>query len=162
MKTYVLTLAKVFPKNHIKSGMQTNFRSKFFYGIGRGYCYADRETEKHKKIHTIRANYELWRKRFEEIAAGRAILSVRQWSGKPYQSPQIPIWNFDNTDGIGLQRLKIAGITTHHAIYIDGHSVDTKELANNDGLEESDWHAWFKGYDLTEPMAVIHFTSFRY
>ena len=142
--------------------MQTNFRSKFFNGIGRGYCDADWETEKYKKIHTIRANYELWRKRFEDIAAGRAILSVRQWSGKPYQSPQIHIWNFDNTDGIGLQRLEVAGVTTFQPLFIEGRQVSAEELAKNDGLEESDWHAWFKGYDLTEPMAVIHFTSFRY
>lgn len=36
------------------------------------------------KRHTIRANYEFWAKRFEKIAAGEAVLSIREWVGKPY------------------------------------------------------------------------------
>ena len=25
-----------------------------------------------------------------------------------------------------------------------------------------DWENWFKNYDLAQPMAIIHFTKFRY
>ncbi len=35
-------------------------------------------------------------------------------------------------------------------------------LARNDGLSLEDWEAWFKDYDLSKPMAIIHFTPFRY
>ena len=35
-------------------------------------------------------------------------------------------------------------------------------LAANDGLSVSDWLAWFKCYDKTKPLAIIHFTDFRY
>ena len=37
-------------------------------------------------------------------------------------------------------------------------------LAENDGLTFADWKAWFSNpkYDLSEPMAIIHFTKFRY
>ena len=37
-----------------------------------------------------------------------------------------------------------------------------EELAKNDGLSLEDFTAWFKGYDLSETMAIIHFTPFRY
>lgn len=40
--------------------------------------------------------------------------------------------------------------------------VEPELLAKNDGLSLEDWIEWFKSYDLSEPMAVIHFTSFRY
>jgi len=32
----------------------------------------------------------------------------------------------------------------------------------NDGLSFDDWLDWFKDYDLTKPMAIIHFTPMRY
>ena len=67
MKTYYLTLSKVFPSTHAKAGMNTCFEEKL-----RVY-----------KLHTIRANYDFWKKRFEQIAAGKACLSIRQWVGKP-------------------------------------------------------------------------------
>lgn len=37
-----------------------------------------------------------------------------------------------------------------------------KHFGHNDGLSEVDWRNWFERYDLTEPLAVIHFTKFRY
>ena len=36
------------------------------------------------------------------------------------------------------------------------------EIALNDGLSFEDWENWFKNYDLAQPMAIIHFTKFRY
>ena len=41
-------------------------------------------------------------------------------------------------------------------------SVTIYDLAANDGLSTNDWLDWFKNYDLTKPMAIIHFTKFRY
>lgn len=90
MKTYVITLSKTFGVKHPKCGMPTGFRELYEEGI---------------KIHTIRANYPLWRQRFESIKDGEACLSLRQWLGKPYASKQELICNLYSTDGIGLQQL---------------------------------------------------------
>ena len=162
MKTYVITLSAVFPKTHSRAGQPTDFAEKF------------RKT----KLHTIRANYTLWFKRFEQINNGEACLSVRQWTGLPYRSKQIEIARLTKDDGISLQRLdfttdrdgnvrslfKISDAIQiqhlgeiHHSTY---HFI--ANLANNDGLSLADWREWFKGYDLTKPLAVIQFTKFKY
>lgn len=162
MKTYVITLSAVFPKTHSRAGQPTDFAEKF------------RKT----KLHTIRANYTLWFKRFEQIANGEACLSVRQWTGLPYRSKQIEIARLTKDDGISLQRLdfttdrdgnvrslfKISDAIQHlgkihHPTY---HFNFIANLANNDGLSLADWQEWFKGYDLTKPLAVIQFTKFKY
>ena len=150
MKTYVLTLSKVFPSTHVKAGMNTCFEEKL-----RVY-----------KLHTIRANYELWKKRFEKIDAGEACLSVRQWVGKPYGkgSTQREIVRLTREDGIGIQKLRIYEHEPFPFVYADRYTkpVGWQELAANDGLSLNDWREWFKGCDLSQPLAIIHFTKFRY
>lgn len=150
MKIYYLTLSKVFPSTHAKAGMNTCFEEKL-----RVY-----------KLHTIRANYDFWKKRFEQIAAGKACLSVRQWVGKPYGkgSTQREIVRLTREDGIGIQKLRIYEHEPLPVVYADRYTtpVDWQELAANDGLSLNDWREWFKDYDLSKPMAIIHFTSFRY
>ncbi len=151
MKTYYLTLSKVFPSTHAKAGMNTCFEEKL-----RVY-----------KLHTIRANYVLWAKRFEKIAAGDACLSVREWMGAPYRSKQREIARLTHEDGIGIQKLQLEvadkSFGIYHARIDDGcGSASIIELATNDGLSLEDWKAWFKNYDKTKPMAIIHFTPFRY
>lgn len=147
MKTYYLTLSKVFPSTHAKAGMNTCFEEKLL---------------QRTKLHTIRANYEFWKKRFEQIAAGKACLSIRQWVGKPYGkgSTQREIARLTREDGIGMQRLKFDKSGSHPNV--DYKPVAVAKLANNDGLSISDWREWFKDYDLSQPMAIIHFTLFRY
>src|SRR3954469_18122827 len=76
LKKYVLTVSEKFPKTHPRSGHDTEFANKIL----------DRT-----KIHTIRGNYPFWSKRIDAINRGEAILSIRQWTGKPYNSPQIEI-----------------------------------------------------------------------
>lgn len=143
MKTYVLTVSQKFPARHQRAGELTNFPDAILQG---------------SKIHTIRANYELWKKRIDEVSAGAARLSVRVWTGKPYNSPQREITSLDASHGVGVQKLDgmiIDPETTPKAIPINS-------LAKNDGLSVLDFLEWFKDYDLAEPMAVIHFTPFRY
>lgn len=154
-KKYVITLSQVFPVTHIRKGEPTGFKDKFLAAIGK----ADGDW---LKLHTIRANYELWKKRFEEIEAGRACLCIRQWTGKPYCSKQVELAVLTKEDGIGLQKLTVAGCETIHPMFADGTAVSSKELAYNDGLSSADWNNWFSKYDLTEPLAIIHLTSFRY
>ncbi|MBQ9637447.1 MAG: hypothetical protein IJV36_06090 [Prevotella sp.] len=62
--------------------------------------------------------------------------------------------------GIGIERLTFdKGGFLPDANY---KPVGIGNLANNDGLSLEDWREWFKGYDLSKPLAIIHFTSFRY
>lgn len=167
MKTYVITLSKVFPKEHSEAGTSTYFYDKFFLGqhcIGcKGketdcvFCYGELP-----KLHTVRANYHLWKARFEEIKAGKARLSVRQWTGKPYRSKQEEIASLTASDGIGIQMLSFAPLYTLAAPFVNGRRIATNTLASNDGLRDADWREWFMHYDLTQPMAIIHFTKFRY
>lgn len=171
MKTYYITLSQVFPSTHARAGVPTNFESSLRNALMCAKC-RERSTGMcmqecvvgYLKRHTIRANYDFWAKRFEKIAAGEAVLSIRQWVGKPYGkgSSQREIARLTHEDGIGIQKLKIIGCATIHPKYVDGHTVSRKILANNDGLSEEDWANWFESYDLTEPLAVIHFTKFRY
>jgi hypothetical protein len=144
IKTYVLTVSQVFPATHKRKGQPTGFPLAIKH---------------YDKIHTIRGNYELWRKRFEEIHAGRAILSIRVWDGKPYNSPQHEIFRYDNTHGIGVEKLEDP--TNSKFAPIEGKQIDWQTVAKNDGLSFGDFCDWFK-VRTPDPMAVIHFTDFRY
>ena len=162
MTTYYLTLSQVFPKDLPNAGKPTDFEAAFLAGLR--HTLGEKHPCKYPKLHTIRANYDFWRKRFEKIAAGEACLSIRQWVGKPYAkgSKQREIARLTCNDGIGIQKMTVAGITAWHPIFVNGNSVNTEDLAHNDGLEKADWCNWFADYDLTEPLAVIHFTKYRY
>lgn len=170
MKTYYLTLSQTFPATHPRKGENTDFRTKLLsarYRQEGGTLYTASDGK--CKLHTIRANYPFWAKRFEKINAGEAVLSVRQWSGKPYRSKMIEIARLTKDDGIGIQKLefkKERGImfprhVTERPI-VRNMIVPTIRLAENDGLSYDDWLEWFETYDLSKPLAIIHFTNFRY
>lgn len=145
MKTYVITLSEKFPTKHQRKGQETAFGRSFLNG---------------KKIHTIRANFPLWEKRIAQIQKGEAVLSVRQWTGKPYQSKQVEIARLTAEDGVGIQELKLTDLS--RPTTINGQRIELPLLAQNDGLSFNDWFNWFIGYDLSKPLAIIHFTKFRY
>ena len=146
MKTYVITLSKYFPLTHMRAGIETHFKEKILCS---------------EKIHTIRGNYELWEKRIKEVQEGRAVLSIRQWTGKPYRSKQVEIAMLTAENGIGIQRLDIFDFM-RPAKVDSSQLVDLTDLANNDGLSFSDWYYWFRLADVIKPMVIIHFTKFRY
>ncbi len=193
IKTYVITLSPFFLKGHPKAGKPTRFRCKFLMGrnlsdaciwdcsydgkentkrsCSRNAIVEDGKPWNFPKIHTIRTNYKLWEKRIREVHEGNAVLSIRQWSGKPYRSKQVTIANLTKNDGVGIQPLKIIRFIDKLsnkecvAIYVDGdikNNLTLEEIAHNDGLSFEDWAAWFKGADTSQDMAIIHFTSFRY
>lgn len=179
MKTYVITLSQSFLKDHPRAGEPTFFAKKFMNGVFRtGYYSAPGEIETMgippilSKIHTIRGNYDLWTGRIKEVQNGEAVLSIRVWSGKPYNSGQITIATLTAEHGVGIQEIRFAP-TSHYADRRDlnplgtwsaGHKYtsDFGLLAQNDGLAEQDFRDWFRGYDLSSPMAIIQFTNFRY
>lgn len=145
MIKYVLTVSKNFPKTHPEAGNETGFEFKILSAT---------------KKHTLRGNYDLWKKRFEKIEKGLACLVVRQWTGKPYRSKQVDLFTLTKEqDGIGLQKIE----WTNLGIFIDDYDTELKikDVAENDGLTERQFIDWFKGYPV-EPLAVIHFGKFRY
>ena len=98
----------------------------------------------------------------EQIAAGEACLSVRQWSGAPYRSKQVEIARLTCKDGIGLQMLSFAPTYSLTTPFVGRSRLERETLAAHDGLSLKDWENWFYHYDLTKPLAIIHFTKFRY
>jgi hypothetical protein len=180
-KTYVLTVSRQFMKSHPRAGEKTEFVCKILHTVnhpGGSDLYLRCGNEcgvscgrrlKEPKIHTIRANYEYWKKRIDEVTTGEAILSVRYWSGKPYNSKQIEICQLDKYSGVGCVEIKfIFQDIMYPWLYSEkiaaGLICDfpTETIAKNDGLSLEDFKAWFKGYDLSQSMAIIHFTKFRY
>lgn len=146
MKTYVITLSKVFPKGHPKQGEPTHFREAF----------------RTKKLHTIRANFPLWKKRITEVQEGKACLSVRQWTGAPYRSKQEEIARLTAQDGVKVQMVKFRGNDLADPRLAAKWHLNPKTLAANDGLTFEDWQEWFKDYDRSQPLAIIQFTDFYY
>lgn len=157
MKTYVITLSKAFPKGHKKQGESTGFEDKVLNALNNS------NPEQPKKLHTIRANFGLWALRIAEIKAGRAVLSIRQWTGKPYRSKQREIARMSKESGIGIQAVLFPDLTNTPPIIIGAlDKTGLSEVAHNDGLSFEDWQEWFKTYDLSKSLAIIHFTKFRY
>jgi hypothetical protein len=138
---YVLTISKYFPSTHPRAGEETHFEEKILAL---------------RKLHTIRANYKLWQKRFKKIDKGEAYISVRQWTGKPYRSKQVELFQYDKSDGIGIQKINIA-----ESIKLYHYNRYMAQIAYNDGLGIKDFINWFKSYKSSN-LVIIHFTEFRY
>ena len=156
MKTYVLTVSRYFPGTHKRKGEETFFVDRILAG-------QTIDSNMWKKIHTIRANYELWAKRIKEVQEGKAILSIRYWSGKPYNSKQVEIFQLDQNSGCGVQRLVCKSNCIYYPTVLENPLILSYiEISKNDGLSPEDFKEWFRGYDLSKPMAIIHFTNFRY
>ena len=150
MKIYVITLSRSFLSGHKRAGDPTGFREKFL---------------RKEKIHTIRGNYELWKARIEDVQKGEAVLSIREWTGAPYKSPQAEIARLTAADGVSVQRLEWLGrwcLETVNGKTLLETTEKLSVLANNDGLELEDWLEWFKKADKAGPFAIIHFTGLRY
>lgn len=148
MKRHIILLSRVFPATHPRAREPTLFAEH----LGK------------TKIHTIRENYDFWERRIKEVERGEAVLVVREWEGKPYRSKQRTIAILTADNGVGIQRC----ILRHETV--GGVMIDkppfwmeeaTSEVSENDGLSLNDFKDWFKGKD-TVPMAIIHFTDFRY
>lgn len=164
MKTYTLMISRYSPKGHKKENENTYFPEKILYGQGykwpKNYDFRP-IIDIMSKIHTIRQNYPLWLQRIKEVQAGRAELSLRYWSGKPYRSKQVEFLRLGKEDGVGIESLE----ETFLGWYIDKYESDynTEDIAKNDGLNKSDFVNWFESEIVKmKTMAIIHFTSFRY
>lgn len=123
------------------------------------------------KKHTIRENYDLWARRAEKINAGEAVLSLRQWTGKPYASKQ---QEFLRLEKVGIQKIQMedhrhgADLDKMKNIFavVGDVQQSVNVIAKNDGLSYDDFLYWF-GYKPGKRMksfdgCVLHFTNYRY
>ena len=157
---YRIPVSVKFPATHPRRGELTFFIDKILKRSSEFYTFLGWQ-----KIHTIRANYELWAKRFEKINKGEAVLELYYWDGKPYNSKTITICQLGKDDGIGIQYLDCLNGNFSDPVAFDSETnvhLTREEVAKNDGLSLEDFTAWYKGYDLSQTMAIIHFTPFRY
>ena len=188
VKRYRISVSRIFPTTHPRNGEPTGFREKIYNAIFEKegdwstapgpvshYVFEPDFSIREKKFHTIRSNYDLWAKRMAEVQAGRAVIELFFWSGSPYNSKrdgskQIVFATLDKDSGCGVQMYHIAEYEDDNGEERACYCIDNRmkvgfrlsELAKNDGLSVADFKAWFKGADLSEPLAIIHFTSFRY
>jgi len=109
------------------------------------------------KIHTIRRNYEYW-KRFE----GQEV-ALFTWEGKPYRSKQKV---FCVKRIVSVQEINF--YINHHlwtscSFHLaDGRKLNYITLAKNDGFDDPlDLIRWFENYKPGK-MAILHFTDFWY
>lgn len=157
---YRIPVSVKFPASHPRKGEMTYFIDKILKRSSEFYTFLGWQ-----KIHTIRANYELWAYLFEKINRGEAVLELYYWDGKPYNSKAITICQLGKDDGIGIQYLDFLNGNFSDPVAFDRKTMvhlTRDQLAKNDGLSLEDFTAWFKGYDLSQTMAIIHFTPFRY
>lgn len=144
----VVTLSKHFGPKHPRKGQETGFIAKVADG---------------RKVHTCRSNYGYWRAKIEKITTTGGVLSIRQWSAKPYRSPQEVITEIPASI-VGVQKLELRRekcVVNHYAeeqqekpivsisyydytAEVDGCPVSLDILAENDGLTVDDFKAWFK------------------
>ncbi len=169
MKTYVITLSKRFPAGHNRAGDLTFFHEALLNALhnAESTLTVDDADDTSiniydRKIHTIRGNYPLWEKRIGEVERGEACLSIREWIGKPYHSKQVEIVKLTKENGVGIQKAYFLHPYDCGSIYVSQKS-NKALVATNDGLSLADWMSWFSSQRKPlEPMAVIHFTKFRY
>ena len=185
IKTYRMSISRTFPVKHPKAGEETGFNEKIENAFSNikaalmckeckemghdtcGFCFVAAPSNKIEKLHTIRANYPLWKKRIDEVSAGEAELVLYEWTGKPYQSKTRELFRFGKDDEIGVQKLQfktgqINGFVEDFERFNNEKEVLYDTLANNDGLSLQDFRDWFKGYDLEQSLAIIWFINKRY
>ena len=172
IKRYRLGVSRTFPTTHPRKGELTYFKQKIELALMKQEnpnleikAQYPNGVELEPKIHTIRANHQLWAKRMAEVQAGRAVIELFYWSEKPYKSKQVVFATLDKDSGCGVQELSFVSNKFNYPKVNWGLVccwIDVAELSKNDGLSLDDFKAWFKGYELSHPMAIIHFTKFRY
>lgn len=127
IKTYVITVSRIFPVTHSKNGQETKFEELIKEG---------------RKTHTIRGNFQLWAKRLDEVNVGKAVLSIRVWRGRPY---------WPSEDG-GPAQLEIKRLTSvqyqavgiaNAEILVGGLPQNSNMVAQRDGLTLRDFWEWF-------------------
>ena len=163
-KKAILTLSKRFMKDHPRAGEPTGFREKVLSG---------------EKIHTCRLHTSKgwWEGIIQNLRRQGGELHLRQWTGKPYASPQETLKILPSAAvHTQLLTLSVRHIPERGAIAygasVEGRQVPLELLAKNDGLTFQDYIDWFRPLldRVTDPktgcgevtLTIIHFTEFSY
>lgn len=146
----VITLSRTFPKGHIRESQPTHFVEKVWsllcetMGYSSPAWFFDELPGLQQKIdlgywitaeskhHTIRASNR-WK--------DGDVASLRIWSGKPYNSPQITIAP-DLKVRVKQVDMDENGIWSVNGKYLDSQEV-YEIMAKNDGLTDADMQSWF-------------------
>ena len=110
------------------------------------------------KIHTLRRNYEWWKKH-----EGKEV-ELFTWEGKPYRSTQkvFCIKRLERVGRIELMTLDGQRLLWWHLSRTAIAVADDRKIAINDGFKTTDeFYQWFKDYP-DGMMAILYFTDFQY
>jgi predicted phosphohydrolase len=122
-------MSKHFSKTHPAAGEETHFVESILSGI---------------KTTTIRGNYDYWSKVVDQVNAGKAILSIRYWSDKPYRSKQVELAKCTKidekevfiTNGVNGFQMSIDDEYTYY--------TEQSEIIKNEGFKkDSHFYDWF-------------------
>jgi hypothetical protein len=127
-------MSKHFPKTHPAAGEETHFIQSILNG---------------SKTTTIRGKYENWKKKAREVNEGKAVISIRYWTGSPYNSK--------NDDSKQKEFAKCTKLSTYRVFITNDHngfemSVGGKycdmfreeEIINEEGFTiDSHFYDWF-------------------
>jgi hypothetical protein len=144
-KIYQLYLAKNYLSTHPKKGRPTNFLEAVKQG---------------KKKHTIRGNYTYWDKIVKQVNESKAVLSVRQWTGKPYYSSPVEVFQVHKItiEPVHFEKPSKANPRKVAFITIAGvkkTGVEFDKVARNDGFDlVEDFLDWFP-YEFDG--CILHF-----
>lgn len=148
-KKVVVMLSTTFPIGHARAKQPTGFSESLLQG---------------RKIHTIRMDEKgLWEKRCNEINAGKKYISIREWTGRPYNSEQRIIKEIQK---VSLQKIIIIrqDENLEPKCYVDGKQIPIENVAANDGLSKDDFIS-FMFYGIKGQIfdgVIIQFTDFKY
>ena len=171
---YQIAVSRTYQSTHPRKGEKTYFVEQIKNAIldGLYLLKPDGTIITGKKLHTCRKNYKLWVKRMEKVQAGLAVIDLFYWelTGGRFTrvNTKTVFATLDKDSGCGVQELKFDEGDWSYAT-VDVGKCDTKtlfpsynKLAGNDGLSVQDYEDWFKNSDFSKPLAIIHFTPFRY
>ncbi len=144
-KCYVLMLQSHLPKGHPRAGKKTDFESLVARGV---------------KIHTFRENYHELKRQAMNINNGLAYMSLRVWTGKPYNSPQREVKR--------LYKIEVQYVLAkiEHGllcITIDGKLQHSPwAIASSDGLSHDDMQHWLCYKEKPFKGCLVQFTDHKY
>lgn len=155
-KRIIIILAKRYPIVCGRKNEPTDFAEKIKDG---------------RKKHIIKGNYYLWKHNAELLAKGGYYLSVRQWSERPFRSPQEEVMRIDKP--IDVRPIKLTYLAEYDTLTamlpLQGKFIDPGTLAKNCGMDnEQNLKEWFFSRQINGKLdgvfegAIIHFGDFQY
>ena len=106
------------------------------------------------KIISLHQSYAWWKKRFDTLFKENGVISL-------CYGVNIEFLRLRVEDGIGIQKLIFEDGSLLKPM-VDGKYISIKDLSKHFGLRWEDFKEWCDRYDLTQPLAIIHYTGFRY